>query len=297
MLNLSNISLHLGARVLFENISLTIFDQQKVGLIGANGTGKSSLFKCNTGGNISQRWTNQYFSQFTHCTSGTRCSALSKSALDFVMDGDKQLRELEGQLKQAEQGKNYDLIAELHQKLIEIDGYSAPARAAKLLYGLGFNVTSQQKAVKDFSGGWRTRLNLAQTLMCPADMLLLDEPTNHLDLDAILWLEKWLQRYPGTLLIVSHDRMFLDKCIDHIIHIENHQLKTYSGNYSEFESLRAAQLALQQKTYEKQQKKIAHLEDFIRRFRAKASKAKQAQSRIKAIENRLSCRGANRFAF
>jgi ATP-binding cassette, subfamily F, member 3 len=284
MLNFTNISLHLGPKVLFENVTLTIFDRQKVGLVGANGSGKSSFFKLLRGEyqpdggqiNISKQL------RIAHLVQDVL--PLSQSALDFVIDGDRELRGIEKALIAAEQRQDNEKIAELHQKFAEIDGYSAPARAAKLLHGLGFNSTTQQKAVKDFSGGWRTRLNLAQTLMCPADVLLLDEPTNHLDLDAIIWLEKWLQSFPGTLVIVSHDRVFLDNCVDQIIHLENHQFKVYSGNYSDFEKIRAEQLALQQKLHEKQQRQVAHMMTLVNRFKAKATKAKQAQSRLKAIQ-------------
>ena len=284
MLNFTNISLHLGPKVLFENVTLTIFDRQKVGLVGANGSGKSSFFKLLLGEyqpdggqiNISKQLRIGHLAQDV--------LPLSQSALDFVIDGDHELREIEKALTAAEQRRDDAKIAELHQQYGEMDGYTAPARAAKLLHGLGFNSTAQQKAVKDFSGGWRTRLNLAQTLMCPADVLLLDEPTNHLDLDAIIWLEKWLQSFPGTLVIVSHDRVFLDNCVDQIIHLENHQFKIYSGNYSDFEKIRAEQLALQQKLHEKQQRQIAHMMTLVNRFKAKATKAKQAQSRLKAIQ-------------
>lgn len=284
MLNLNNISLHFGSRFLFENVSLTVFDHQKIGLIGANGSGKSSLFKLILGEhqpdsgeiNIPRHLRIGHLAQ--------EVPPLDKSALEFVIDGDQTLRQIEQALKKAEALNDYEQMAKLHQQMVEIDAYSAVARAAKLLYGLGFSPAAQQKAVKDFSGGWRTRLSLAQTLMCPADILLLDEPTNHLDLEAIVWLEKWLKQFPGAILMVSHDRLFLDNCVDHIIHLENGQLKTYTGNYTQFETLRAMQLALQQKTYEKQQKKMAHLEEFVRRFRAKASKAKQAQSRLKTIQ-------------
>jgi len=284
MINLNNVGLKLGSRVLFEAINLTIFDQQKIGLVGANGSGKSSFFKLLLGEyqpdggqiNISKNVRIAHLAQ--------DIPPLALSALDFVLDGDTAFRQLEKSLQRAEQNQDYEQVALLHEKFAEIDGYSAPARAAKLLDGLGFNPAAQQKAVKDFSGGWRTRLSLAQTLMRPADLLLLDEPTNHLDLDAIIWLEKWLELFPGTLVIVSHDRVFLDNCVNQIIHIDNHQFKAYRGNYSAFEKIRAEQLALQQKMYEKQQRQIAHMMSFVNRFKAKASKAKQAQSRLKAIQ-------------
>ncbi len=285
MINIQQISLRLGTRLLFENVNLVISDQQKIGLIGSNGSGKSSFFKL-----LLKEY--QPDSGQIHIPRHLRMGHLAqdvppllKSALEFVIDGDQNLRRIEQDLKNAEQQNKYEQLAILHQHFTECDGYTAATRAAKLLHGLGFSEAMQHKAVKDFSGGWRTRLSLAQTLMCPTDMLLLDEPTNHLDLDAILWLEKWLQRYPGALLIISHDRLFLDNCVEQIVHIDNQQMKIYHGNYSAFEKLRAEQMALQQKTYEKQQRQIAHMMDFVNRFRAKASKAKQAQSRLKAIQN------------
>ncbi len=284
MININGFNLKLGSRLLFEDASLTIFDKQKVGLVGPNGCGKSTLFKLLLGElqpdggevNIPRQMRISHLSQET--------PPLSISALDFVVQGDKILWKTQNDLTLAESKNDFSRLADLHQKIADLDGYTAVARAGKLLDGLGFSNDDQQKAVKNFSGGWRTRLNLAQTLMCPADLLLLDEPTNHLDLDAILWLEKWLQKFSGTLLIVSHDRIFLDNCVDHIIEVNQHQLKSYSGNYSDYEKLRALQLALQQKTYEKQQKKIAHMMEFVNRFKAKASKAKQAQSRLTAIQ-------------
>ncbi len=284
MLNFKNISLHLGAKVLFENVTFTIFDQQKVGLIGANGSGKSSFFKLILGEHQPDGGQVHIPKNLRIAHLSQEVPALAKSALDYVLDGDKELRVIEQALYQSEHRHEEEKIAFYHEKFAEIDGYTAPARAAKLLHGLGFNAQAQQKAVKDFSGGWRTRLNLAQTLMCPSDMLLLDEPTNHLDLDAIIWLEKWLQKYPGTLVIISHDRAFLDNCIDQILHLEHQQFKLYQGNYSDFERIRAEQLALQQKMFEKQQRQIAHMMGFVNRFKAKASKAKQAQSRLKAIQ-------------
>ena len=209
---------------------------------------------------------------------------VQKSALDFVLDGDVELRKLEALLTKAEDDDDGMRIAELHEKLGMMDAYTAPARAGQLLNGLGFSTEEQQKPVADFSGGWRVRLNLAQALMMPSDMLLLDEPTNHLDLDAILWLEQWLIKYPGNLLIISHDRDFLDTTVDHIAKIDHQNLRMYTGNYSSFETQRAAELLMQQSAYDKQQKQLAHMHDFVERFRYKASKARQAQSRLKAIE-------------
>lgn len=284
MITLQNFSLRRGSRVLFENVNLTLFDRQKVGVIGENGTGKSSLFSVflhelepDKGdlivpGNL----------RIAHLEQEVAGS--SRSAIDYVIDGDKKLRQIQQDLEKAEQDNDGECIAELHAELGAIDGYSANARAAQLLYGLGFTLEQYHQPISAFSGGWRMRLNLAQTLMCPSDLLLLDEPTNHLDLDAVIWLEEWLQSYPGTLLLISHDRDFLDKIASHIAHVEHQQIKLYTGNYSDFEQARAAHLALQQSLYEKQTRQVAHLNSFISRFRAKASKAKQVQSRLKALE-------------
>jgi ATP-binding cassette subfamily F protein 3 len=210
--------------------------------------------------------------------------ALAQSALDYVLDGDAELRQLEKAIADAEREERYEALAEHYQRLEEIGGYTARSRAAKLLAGLGFSEAEQQKSVADFSGGWRMRINLAQTLMCRSDLLLLDEPTNHLDLDAILWLEDWLNAYPGTLVMVSHDRDFLDAVVGHILHVEQATITHYRGNYSAFERMRAERLAQQQQAFEKQQSDIAHLNKYIDRFRAQATKARQAQSRIKALE-------------
>ena len=210
--------------------------------------------------------------------------AVSYSAIDFVIDGDKELRQLQQQLEVAEQQNEGLKLAELHSTLDHIGGYTAQARASRLLNGLGFTAEQEQEPVKSFSGGWRMRLNLAQALMCRSDILLLDEPTNHLDLDAVIWLQDWLCKYPGTLLLISHDRDFLDSITDHIIHIEQQRAEIYKGNYTAFEKMRAEKLAQQQAAFVKQQREIEHIQSFITRFKAKATKARQAQSRVKALE-------------
>jgi len=210
--------------------------------------------------------------------------AVDYSAIDYVIDGDKELRQLQQQLLAAEQQDDGIKLAELHSTLDHIGGYTANARASRLMNGLGFSAGQEQDPVKSFSGGWRMRLNLAQALMCRSDVLLLDEPTNHLDLDAVIWLQDWLCKYPGTLLLISHDRDFLDSITDHIIHIEQNKAEIYTGNYSAFEKMRAEKLALQQSAFIKQQREIEHIQSFITRFKAQATKARQAQSRVKALE-------------
>jgi ATP-binding cassette subfamily F protein 3 len=210
--------------------------------------------------------------------------AVDYSAIEYVIDGDRELRQLQKQLELAEQQDNGLKLAELHSTLDLIGGYTANARASRLMNGLGFSAGQEQDPVKSFSGGWRMRLNLAQALMCRSDVLLLDEPTNHLDLDAVIWLQDWLCKYPGTLLLISHDRDFLDSITDHIIHIEQNKAEIYTGNYSAFEKMRAEKLALQQSAFIKQQREIEHIQSYITRFKAQATKARQAQSRIKALE-------------
>jgi ATP-binding cassette, subfamily F, member 3 len=283
MITLRNLTLYRGSLPLLEGAELTVHPGQKIGLIGANGSGKSSLFALlrgelsQDGGELDRPpgWVIAHVAQET--------PALTRSALDFAMDGDVELRRLQAQLEQAEVQQDGHRIAELHAALEAIGGYSAHARAAELLHGLGFTGEQQQAEVRSFSGGWRMRLNLAQALMCRSDLLLLDEPTNHLDLEAVLWLEQWLRSYPGTLLLISHDRDFLDAVVGAIVHIERRRLEYYRGSYSDFERQRAAKLAQQQALYEKQQRESAHLHRFIDRFRAKATKARQAQSRLKAL--------------
>jgi len=282
MLRVTNLVLARGTKRLLDNASLTLHDRHKAGLVGANGAGKSSLFAAIRGElspdagaiDLPPRWTVAHVAQET--------PAVATPALDYVLDGDRELRDVERALATA--GHDGAELAELHHRFEAIGGYGARARAATLLAGLGFSEAQQALRVDTFSGGWRMRLNLAQALMCRSDLLLLDEPTNHLDLDAVLWLEDWLRRYPGTLLLITHDRDFLDAVVDTIVHVHNGSLTTYSGNYAQFERERAQQLALQQGTYARQQRQVAHLRSFIDRFRAKATKARQAQSRIKALE-------------
>ncbi len=282
MITLDSISLQRGAKFLLTEAELTIFPGQKLGLIGSNGSGKSSLFKMLLGElgsdsgrvDIPKQWRLSHMAQEVADT--------ERSALDYVLDGDDALRALEQKIAHCDD--NGEALASLYAELEQLDGYTAKARAAQLLSGLGFATGDHQRAVSDFSGGWRIRLNLARALMCPSDLLLLDEPTNHLDLDATLWLEQWLQAYAGTLLIISHDRDFLDNVVGRIVSIENEKLIGYTGNYSGYERQRAERLAQQQAAFEKQQEKVAHLENYIRRFRAKATKAKQAQSRVKQLE-------------
>jgi ATP-binding cassette subfamily F protein 3 len=284
LINLRQLSLQRGVKPLFENVLLTVYPGWKVGVIGANGSGKSSLFAlllnelhADTGDlELPQRWVIAHVAQET--------PALPTPALEFVLDGDAELRQIEHDLQEAESAHDGTLQAELHARFDAIGGYSARARAGKLMNGLGFSTAQLEQPVAEFSGGWRVRLNLARALMCRSDLLLLDEPTNHLDLDAVLWLEQWLRAYPGTLLLISHDRDVLDNVADHIAHLDQLRITLYPGNYSAFEEQRAARLALQQAAYEKQQREVAHLESFITRFRAKATKARQAQSRIKALE-------------
>jgi ATP-binding cassette subfamily F protein 3 len=209
--------------------------------------------------------------------------AISKPAIEYILDGDKELRKIEANLVAAQKADDGMREARIHAQFDTIDGYTARARAAQLMHGLGFAVNQNEKPVNEFSGGWRTRLNLAQALMCRSDLLLLDEPTNHLDLDAVLWLEQWLKHYQGTLLLISHDRDFLDNVINSIAHIERKNVTLYSGNYDAFERQRAANLALQEAAYKKQQREVVHIQSFVDRFRSKATKAKQVQSRINAL--------------
>ena len=284
MINFRNVALRRGTQQLFTEANFTLHNGNKVGLTGANGTGKSSLFAALRNQLSVDEGEIELPPIITIAHVAQETPPSDESALEYALNGDQELRLLQKKLSEAEEKHNAHRIAELHTQLENIDAYRAPSRASKLLNGLGFSTEEIQRPVKTFSGGWRMRLNLAQALMCRSDLLLLDEPTNHLDLDAIIWLEQWLKTYPGTLILISHDRDFLDNIVNHIVHIEQHKVTLYTGNYSDFERARAESLAQQQANYEKQQKEIAHIENFIRRFKAKASKARQAQSRVKALE-------------
>ena len=284
MIQFKNLTLTRGVKVLIEQASFQLHIGHKVGLIGANGAGKSTLFSLLRGElqaevgdcDIPPQWIIAHVAQ--------EMTELSQPALEFTLDGDAELRTIEQALTQAEANHEGEKIADLHHKLTDIEGYSAKARAAALLDGLGFAQTDLARPVSEFSGGWRVRLNLARALMCRSDLLLLDEPTNHLDLDAVYWLESWLREYRGTLLLISHDRDFLDAVVNNVLHIEQQRITLYRGGYSDFERQRGEKLALQQAMFEKQQRKVAHLHSYIDRFRVQATKARQAQSRIKALE-------------
>jgi len=284
MIVFSSLQIRRGVRVLLDNATATINPGQKVGLVGKNGCGKSTLLallkneiSADAGsfsypGNWSLAWVNQ------------ETPALDVPAIEYVIDGDREFRQLESELAHANEINDGHAIATLHGKLDAVQAWTIQSRAASLLDGLGFSQEQLQRPVSDFSGGWRMRLNLAQALICRSDLLLLDEPTNHLDLDAVIWLERWLKSYSGTLILISHDRDFLDPVVDKILHIEQQSIFEYTGNYSSFEIQRATKLSQQQSMFEHQQQKVAHLQSFIDRFKAKASKAKQAQSRIKMLE-------------
>lgn len=284
MLNFTNVSLRRGTRTLIEDVNLTFHRNQCIGLTGANGTGKSSLLAMIQGELHADAGEVQLQGNVTIAHVAQETPALNKPALEYAIDGDVGLRELEEKIAHATESGDGAQLGELMSELETIGGYDADSRGARLLNGLGFKQSDLSKPVCDFSGGWRMRLNLAQALMCRSDLLLLDEPTNHLDMDAILWLEQWIKQYAGTVIVISHDKDFLDAICSHIVHIEQCKATLYTGNYEQFETARAMKLSQQQSAYDKQQKDIAHLESFITRFKAKATKAKQAQSRIKTLE-------------
>lgn len=284
MIKLTDISLMRGTKVLLENVSVEISPGQKVALIGANGCGKSSLFAMLCGELGTENGELRIPKAWRIVAVAQEVEASDRAAIEYVIDGDSHLRNLQHQLAQNEKSENGARVAELHSALEEAGVYEIEARAATILAGLGFSQAQLRQPVSAFSGGWQMRLNLAQALLCPSDLLLLDEPTNHLDLDAVIWLEKWLQRYAGTLLLISHDKAFIDNCAEKILSVEQQQLIGYTGNYSAYEKQKAERIRLQALEYDKQQDKIAHLQSFIDRFKAKASKAKQAQSRVKQLE-------------
>jgi ATP-binding cassette, subfamily F, member 3 len=283
MLSFRNLALRRGPNLLMEGATFTLHAGQKVGVTGANGTGKSSLFALIRGELEPDGGEFELPPGLVVAHVAQETPAVDRPAIDYVLDGDRELRAVQAELAGAEAAGDGSRQAALHGRLEAMGGYSAPARAARLLDGLGFRPDQMQAPVASFSGGWRMRLNLAQALMCRSDLLLLDEPTNHLDLDAVLWLEEWLRGYPGTLLLISHDREFLDAVVHHVAHIEHRQVTLYAGNYSDFEVHRAQAMAQQQSTYERQQREVAQMRRFVDRFRAKATKARQAQSRLKAL--------------
>ena len=284
MIVFNNLSLKRAQTELLENANATINPKQKVGLVGKNGCGKSSLFALLKKQLQPESGEVTYPSNWALSWVNQETPALEISALDYVIQGDREYCRLQAELAQANKRNDGNAIARIHDRLDTINAWTIQSRAETLLHGLGFTQAETAQAVKSFSGGWRMRLNLAQALLCPSDLLLLDEPTNHLDLDAVIWLERWLINYQGTLVLISHDRDFLDPIVNKILHIEHQKLNEYTGDYSSFETQRATKLAQQAAMYRQQQQKIAHLQSYIDRFKAKATKAKQAQSRVKALE-------------
>ncbi len=284
MLNFSEVAVRRGPRVLFANATFSLFRGEKTGITGENGSGKSTLMELVLGtlhpdaGNFAMPSN----LQTAHVSQDVE--ATDQPAVEFVLDGDAELRDIERAIAVAEAADDGMRLGTLHARYAEVGGYDSRARAATLMHGLGFDTADEERPIRAFSGGWRVRINVARALMCRSDLLLLDEPTNHLDIDAILWLEIWLREYQGTLLLIAHDREFLDRVCDRIVNIEHGTVHAYRGNYSAFEAQRAAELAEQSALYVRQQREISHMESFVERFRAKASKARQAQSRLKALE-------------
>ena len=273
-----------GHQLLLQDVSLVLYKGQRTGVIGRNGCGKTSLFRALAGEIPLDKGDINLPSDLRWSAIAQETPGVDRSALDFVIDAHKDYRKLERQIKEAEENGDNHALGELHGEMEVIDGYDIKHRAEQLLSGLGFPEEEFSNSIKTFSGGWRVRLNLAAALICPSDLLMLDEPTNHLDLEATVWLEQWLNRYQGTILLISHDRTFLDAIIDHVVNFEKENLNLYTGNYSAFEKKRAEKMTLQQAMYEKQQRRRDQIEGFVRRFRYKASKAKQAQSRLKELE-------------
>ena len=285
MLNFTDVAIRRGPRLLIEHATFSLFRGEKVGITGENGSGKSTLLALVRGEIHPDAGSFDMPPNLALAHVSQDLEATDQPAIEFVLDGDAELRAIERAIA-AEEAHGGDglKLAELHGRYAEVGGYDARSRAAQLMHGLGFDPADDERPIREFSGGWRVRINVAQALMCRSDLLLLDEPTNHLDIDAILWLENWLRAYPGTLLLIAHDREFLDRVCDRIVNIEHGTARAYRGNYSAFEAQRAAELAEQSALYARQQREIRHMESFVERFRAKASKARQAQSRLKALE-------------
>ena len=284
MISFRHFALRRGSRLLLSDIDLVIQSGWRLGVIGRNGCGKSSLFAALQGKLEGDAGELEMSGKLRLASVAQETPALPDAAIDYVLGGDEELAAAINAEAEAGERGDMEAMAKAHHRIEELNGYDGRARAGRLLHGLGFPPETHERAVQEFSGGWRGRLNLARALMCPSDLLLLDEPTNHLDLDAVLWLEEWLRRYQGTLLIISHDREFLDGVITHTLHLNDGKAKLYTGNYSAFERLRAEQLRQQQISHEREQAERAHLQSFIDRFKAKATKAKQAQSRMKRLE-------------
>ena len=284
MLNFTDVTLRRGPRVLFAAATFGLFRGEKVGITGENGSGKSSLLSLVRGDLHPDSGSFDMPTGLALAHVSQELVASDQAAIEFVLDGDAELRALERQIAEAEARDEGARIGELHGRYAAVGGYDARSRAGRLMHGLGFVSADESRPVRAFSGGWRVRLNVAQALMCRSDLLLLDEPTNHLDLDAILWLERWLIEYPGTLLLIAHDREFLDRIVNRVVNIEHARARAYRGNYSSFEEQRAAELAEQSALFTRQQQQIRHMESFVKRFRAQATKARQAQSRLKALE-------------
>ncbi|KZC15927.1 ABC transporter ATP-binding protein [Rhodanobacter sp. FW510-R12] len=284
MISFRHFALRRGSRLLLSDIDLVIQGGWRLGVIGRNGCGKSSLFAALQGTLEGDAGELEMSGKLRLASVAQETPALPDAAIDYVLGGDEELAAAIRDEAEAGERGDMEAMAKAHHRIEELNGYDGRARAGRLLHGLGFPPETHERAVQEFSGGWRGRLNLARALMCPSDLLLLDEPTNHLDLDAVLWLEEWLRRYQGTLLIISHDREFLDGVITHTLHLNDGKAKLYTGNYSAFERLRAEQLRQQQISHEREQAERAHLQSFVDRFKAKASKAKQAQSRMKRLE-------------
>jgi len=282
MLNFTDVTIRRGPRVLFSDATFGLFRGEKVGITGENGSGKSSLLALVRGDLQADAGTFEMPSSLAIAHVSQELLATEQPAIEFVLDGDAELRAIEQSIAEAEHDGLK--LGELHGRYAAVGGYDARSRAGRLMHGLGFTTADESRPVSSFSGGWRVRLNVAQALMCRSDLLLLDEPTNHLDLDAILWLETWLREYPGTLLLIAHDREFLDRIVNRIVNIEHARARAYRGNYSGFEEQRASELAEQSALYTRQQREIKHMESFVERFRAQATKARQAQSRLKALE-------------